>query len=58
MMKSKLLRGVVYSLESKADSLSFDTITAAKRDMKERPKTVIPGVSLSISKRDTGITEE
>ena len=54
-MKSILLKGVVYRRESRDDSRSLDTITEAKSDMKDNPNTVIPGVSLWTSKRDTGM---
>ena len=54
-MKSSGVMGVVYSRWSKLLPRSLEMTVAVKRVIKDRPKTVTPGVKCPISNSGTGI---
>ena len=49
-IKSFDFRGEAYNLKRYEDVLSFEISVALKSEIKENPKTIIPGVRLLISK--------
>ena len=55
MIKSIPVRGVVYNLCKRALSRSFAIRVAENSVINDRPNTVIPGASVSISNRLTGM---
>ena len=55
MIKSNPVSGVVYNLCKKALSRSLAIRVAEKSVMNDSPNTVMPGVSVSISNRLTGM---
>ena len=55
MIKSNPVRGVVYNLCRRALSRSFAINVAEKSVINDSPNTVIPGVSVLISNKFTGI---
>ena len=55
MIKSNPVSGVVYNLCKRALSRSFAISVAENRVINDSPNTVMPGVSVSISNRLTGI---